>query len=284
MSDAPFSAEDSSAASTGAVADAAALAAALRKAADAVVALPRTLESELIASRGELPIEVIHGAERQWEAWARFASAARPVAPINLYPNLDVVRRHITPDIAEKVAPYRVAGEFAPAMRPRAIVGAESISTPEDHDVVAKLIAAGMEIRLLREVESWVYADAGILSAMPLNWGEHPPESIIVVRDPAVSSTIAALLEPMWRSAVPYAGAGGDALETLRLAGLGLTDRAIAAAQGISYRTVQRRFTEAMEQYDVRSRFALGAAWAATPVDLLGAGEQVDPAAGLRLE
>ena len=48
---------------------------------------------------------------------------------------------------------------------------------------------------------------------------------------------------------------------------LGMSDGAIATAQGTSVRTVQRRVAEAMEHYRVGSRFELGVAWAALAED-----------------
>jgi DNA-binding NarL/FixJ family response regulator len=46
---------------------------------------------------------------------------------------------------------------------------------------------------------------------------------------------------------------------------LGMSDHAIATAQGTSVRTVQRRVSDAMAHYRVSSRFELGVAWAAGP-------------------
>jgi len=241
--------------------DAASLAAALRQAADAVAGLPKVIEAQLLARRGELPVEVIHGSERQWEAWARYAAEVAPRAPINCYPALDVLRSLIAPDVEVAVAPYRDAEGDAAGFRPRALIPADAVVDDADRGVVDRLVAAGMEVRLAREVPSWLYADAGILSALPLVWGEHPPSSIIVIRDPAISTALAALVEPQWLAAEPYRAAGADWGETLRLASLGLTDQAIARAQGISARSVQRRFAEAMTFYGVHSRFELGLAW-----------------------
>jgi hypothetical protein len=238
-------------------ADASALAAALRATADAVAALPRSIEEELLERRGELPVEVIHGSEEQWSAWARYAASIRPRAPINLYPSLDVIRTLIVTEVDSAVEPYRED------IRVRAILSADAVVTDADRDVVDRLVAAGMEVRLSAHVPSWLYADAGVLSALPLVWGEHPPSSIIVIRDPAISTALAALVEPLWSASEPYRAVAPEWADTLRLASLGLSDKAIATAQEVSHRTVQRRFAEAMEHYGVRSRFELGAAWRA---------------------
>lgn len=241
--------------------DVADVASALRAAADLVDGLPRAIEERLLAERQQLSVEIIHGAEAQWAAWARYAAEVRPVAPITVYPTLDVVRAHIAPDLEAAARPYRASQAEHGAFRPRAIVDAEAVVAEEDHTAVERLLAGGLEVRIAARVPSWLYADAGVLAALPLVWGEHPPESIVVVREPAISTAIAALMEPVWADAEPYRRHAPEWSDTLRLAALGLTDSAIAAAQGVSHRTVQRRFAEAMAHFGVHSRFALGAAW-----------------------
>lgn len=242
--------------------DPAALAATLRAVAEAIMALPKTIETDLLAARASVPLEVVHGSENQWAAWSRHAAQVRPVAPINCYPDLTVLRTHIAATAAEATAPFREAQAPASApFRPRAIIAATAVAGSDDRAVLDQLVAAGMEIRLHPDVSSWVYADAGLISAVPLVWGEHPPTSIAIIRDPAISTALAALLEPMWLASVPYDTPSPEWADTLRLAALGLSDKAIATAQGISHRTVQRRFAEAMAHHGVKSRFELGIAW-----------------------
>ncbi|MFT4260422.1 helix-turn-helix transcriptional regulator [Microbacterium sp.] len=242
----------------------AAIVAALRAAAEAVAELPRAIEARLLEERGQLPVEVVHGADQQWAAWSRYAADIRPVAPISLYPTLEVVRAHIAPVVREAAEPYRSTQAEHGAFAPRALVGADAMTTPDDHRAVEQLLAAGVDVRISSRVPSWLYADAGVLAALPLIWGEHPPSSIVIIREPAVSTALAALVEPLWRGAEPYRYLLPEWEDTLRLAALGLTDQAIAATQGVSVRTVQRRFAEAMARFDVHSRFELGMAWSAT--------------------
>lgn len=242
-------------------ADAADLAAALRATADLVAQLPRSIEQQLLRSRQEFPVEIVHGAEAQWEAWARYAAEIRPVAPINCYPGLEILRAFIAPEIEEAAAPFADADSYRSPLAARALISADAVATAEDHAVVERLVAAGMEVRLHARIPSWLYADAGLLSALPLVWGEHPPSGIMIIRDPVISTALAGLLEPLWREGEPYRRNTPEWADTLRLAGLGMSDKAIAAAQGVSHRTVQRRFAEAMEAYGARSRFELGGIW-----------------------
>jgi hypothetical protein len=208
---------------------------------------------------GRLDVELVHGHEEQWQAWARHAAITPPRAPLNLYPSLDVLRDVIAPDLEHVLAAYRAG------LRARAVVQGSAVVTADDRAVVDSLSRAGMEIRLARTLESWVYADPGVLSALPVVWGEHPPTSIMIVRDPAITAVVSAYAESIWATASPYADPTPAWGDVLRMLSLGMSDHAIATAQGTSVRTVQRRVSDAMAHYRVSSRFELGVAWAAGP-------------------
>jgi hypothetical protein len=209
------------------------------------------------AAESRLDVELVHGHEEQWRAWARYAAIAPPRAPLNLYPTLDVLRDVIAPDVERVLADHRAG------LRARAVVSGSAVVTPEDRTVVEILVRAGMEVRLAPRLDSWVYADPGVLSALPVVWGEHPPTSIMIVRDPSITALVSAYAEQVWRTATPYAVPVPDWGDVLRMLALGMSDGAIATAQGTSVRTVQRRVAEAMAHYGVGSRFELGVAWAA---------------------
>jgi hypothetical protein len=125
------------------------------------------------------------------------------------------------------------------------------------------LAAAGMRLRLARRVESWLYSDPPVLCALPVVWGEHPPVGIMIVRDPAIRALTAAYAEGVWPSAARYREPRPEWHDVLRLLAFGMSDRAIATAQGTSLRTVERRIAEAMAHHGVSTRFELGIAWSA---------------------
>lgn len=122
---------------------------------------------------------------------------------------------------------------------------------------------AGMSLRLARRIDSCVYSDPEVLCALPVVWGEHPPTSIIIVRDPVIRAVTAAYAEQIWVGATAYREPQPEWLDVLRLLSLGMTDKEIAASQNTSQRTVERRIAEAMAHYGVTTRFELGMAWAA---------------------
>lgn len=215
------------------------------------------------AGQTSVEVEFVHGHEEQWRAWARYAAEHPPRAPLNLYPTLDVLRDVIAPEVEQVMAGYRAG------LRARAVVVGASVITDADRAVIETLVRAGMEIRLARQLDSWAYADPGVLSALPVHWGEHPPTSIMIVRDPSITAVVSAYAELVWSAATPYAEPVAEWTDVLRMLTLGMSDTAIASAQGTSIRTVQRRIADAMAHYRVGSRFELGVAWGS------GSGQQV---------
>jgi hypothetical protein len=209
-----------------------------------------------------LLMEFVHGHEEQWRAWARDAATSPPRDPLNLYPSLDMLRELIAPEVAEAMAPYLPGIE-----RVRAVLPASAVVAEADRQVVQLMQRAGFQIRLARTIESWVYSDAGVLCAVPVVWGEHPPTSIMIARDPTLRALVAAYAEQVWERAVDFDRPRADWADVLEKLAVGLSDRAIAAAQGVSVRTVERRIADAMEHYGVRTRFELGAAWSLEQVD-----------------
>lgn len=203
--------------------------------------------------------EFVHGHEAQWKAWPRYAITHPPRNPVNLYPNLSIIRSIMVPTMTEDekrlVAQSAVRGIF-----PRSLLAVD-----EDRLFLDELRSLGMRIRISADVPSWVYADRGVLCALPLNWAEHPPSSIAIVTHPSITEIVALYVESVWDRAVDYPLGDDGWQPVLDLLARGLSDAAIAQSLAISPRTVHRRISEAMERLGARSRFELGAAWARIP-------------------
>jgi DNA-binding CsgD family transcriptional regulator len=200
--------------------------------------------------------EFVHGHGAQWKAWPRYAVTHPPRDPVSIYPDLSIVRSvmvaTMTDDEKRLVAQSGIRGVF-----PRSLLAVD-----EDRLFLEELRRIGMRIRIAETIPSWVYADRGVLCALPLDWGEHPPSSIAIVTHPSITEIVSLYVESVWDKAVDYP-LGDDGWEpVLHLLARGLSDAAIAQSLDISPRTVHRRIAEAMEQFDVHSRFELGAAWA----------------------
>ena len=200
--------------------------------------------------------EFVHGHEAQWKAWPRYAVTHPPRNPVNLYPDLrilrDVMVATMTDDEKRLVASAGLRGVF-----PRSV-----LAEPADRAFLDELRGLGARIRIVDEVPSWVYADRGLLCALPLNWAEHPPSSIAIVTHPSITEIVSLYVESIWDKAVDYPLADDGWKPVLHLLARGLSDAAIAQTLDISPRTVHRRIAEAMEQLDAHSRFELGVAWA----------------------
>ncbi len=203
-----------------------------------------------------LSAEIIHGHKAQWEAWGRYALQWPPVAPICLYPDLSILRELIAPDAA------RVRAETGVDTPLRAILPAAVCADPASLPTLELLAAGGVEVRTLAKVPNWIYVDDGVYASVPVTWTEHPPNSILIIRHPAVVSALAYVAETQWALALPFTTDGDGWEPVLRLLGQGLSDSAIASALGTSMRTVQRRIGEAMTALGASSRFELGMLWA----------------------
>jgi hypothetical protein len=218
--------------------------------------LARDWELGIGGENSPLAAEVIHGHRAQWDAWARFAIEMPPRNPICMYPDLQVLATLIAPEIS-------VVREQTGVDTPlRGMLPAAVCADPAARPVLDLLMAGGMQIRTLPSVPSLVYVDDGLYAAMPVNWTEHPPSSLLIVRNPSIVSALAFVLETQWSIATPFESVDDGWQPVLRLLAQGLSDRAIAASLGGSVRTVQRRITDAMQDLGVSSRFELGVAWA----------------------
>ncbi len=204
---------------------------AVPKLGDLVAVLPElSRQWERGGTDAAIRVELVHGHEEQWRAWARHAALTPPKSPFNAYPNLEVLRDLIAPQAAEVAASYD--------LRARAVIPASVVITDDDRTVVATLARAGMQIRFATRVDSWFYSDSEVLCALPLVWGEHPPSSIMIIHDPVIRALAAAYAEAVWKGAASYTSAANEWDDVLRLLGHGMP-----------------------EHYRVGTRFELGAAW-----------------------
>lgn len=217
--------------------------------------LARDWELGESGSEYALSAEIIHGHRAQWEAWGRYAMQWPPNDPICLYPDLQILETIIAPDVA------RVRAETGITTVQRAILPAAICADPANLHTIELLIAGGVELRTLARVPYWIYVDDGVYAAVPVTWDEHPPNSIIIIRQPNVVSALSFAAETMWGLAVPFTTEAEGWESVLRLLAQGLSDKAIATALDTSMRTVQRRIGEAMQELGATSRFELGVAY-----------------------
>ncbi|SMH50548.1 hypothetical protein SAMN06295885_3573 [Rathayibacter oskolensis] len=185
----------------------------------------------------------------------------------------DLVRRDsgslvaVLPDVERFLDPpderaLRFGRALAAKDRVRVVIPAEGVGDPR---VLARIEAyqkAGVEYRLLEKPPSWFWVDGEHL-AVPFEWGETRPTSVLGVRHAALASLVGAYFEELWRQASPIGGVERPWIPLLRLMRQGITLETASHRLGINPRTGRRRVAAAMEHHGVSTLFALGAAWAA---------------------
>ncbi|KQQ05602.1 MULTISPECIES: hypothetical protein [unclassified Rathayibacter] len=185
----------------------------------------------------------------------------------------DLVRRDsgtldaVLPDVERFLdPPSERAQRFGQALmakdRVRVIIPAASIGDPR---VLARVDAyqrAGVQYRLLESPPCWFWVDGEHL-AVPFQWGETRPTSVLGVRHGGLAGLAGAYFEELWRQSTPVGAVEQPWTPLLRLMQKGITLETASKRLGINPRTGRRRVAAAMEHHGVSTLFALGAAWAA---------------------
>lgn len=122
--------------------------------------------------------------------------------------------------------------------------------------------AAGVEYRLLDSPPSWFWVDGDQL-AVPFEWGEGRPTSVLGVRHAALAGMALDYFEKLWLQATPAEDSTPAWTPLLMLMRQGITLDSASRTVGINPRTGRRRIAAAMDHYGVSTRFALGVAWSA---------------------
>ena len=126
--------------------------------------------------------------------------------------------------------------------------------------------AVGVDYRLLDDPPSWFWVDGDHL-AVPFEWGEGRPTSVLGVRNAALAGMARGYFDMLWQRSTPALPAENSWTPLLVLMRQGNTLDTASRRLGINPRTGRRRIATAMEHYGVSTLFALGVAWAADPAD-----------------
>ncbi|NQX13320.1 hypothetical protein HQQ80_16965 [Microbacteriaceae bacterium VKM Ac-2855] len=213
-------------------------------------------------------------------AWSVGASSTDPVPVLLRHGEhasedlwFDFVRRDfgtlvaVLPDVERFLdPPTERAVRFGQALlakdRVRVIIPSDSIGDPRVRARIDAYQRAGVEYRLLGAPPSWFWVDGDYL-AVPFEWGERRPTSVLGIRQAALAGLVGAYFEELWRQATPVGVVEESWVPLLRLMRTGITLDAASNRLGINPRTGGRRISAAMEHYGVSTLFALGVAWAA---------------------
>ncbi|MDY0913830.1 hypothetical protein [Rathayibacter festucae] len=173
----------------------------------------------------------------------------------------------VLPDVQRFLDPptersMRFGQALAAKDRVRVVIPAESVRDPRVLARIEVYQEAGVEYRLLETMPSWFWVDGEYL-AVPFEWGEVRPTSVLGVRHEALAGLVSAYFEELWRRALPVDAAERSWTPLLRLMRTGVTLETASHRLGINPRTGRRRISAAMEHYGAPTLFALGAAWSA---------------------
>ncbi|QYF74452.1 hypothetical protein [Cryobacterium sp. PAMC25264] len=244
---------------------------ALQQAASEAASRIETLVAELPAllrhwavgeASGDLvPIFVRHGPQAAEDLWYDIARDESDTA----WAVLPDLGRYLQSDPARA---GRFAEVFAGLRSVRALVPRSLAEDTRLVAIAARYAAVGVEFRLLDDLPSWFWIDGEVL-ALPIDWGEGWPTSVVGVRSAALAELGRSLFRELWRRGEPIGGVEQPWVPLLALMRQGVTLDAASRRLGINPRTGRRRVAAAMEQYGVSTLFALGVAWAAdgTPTE-----------------
>lgn len=207
------------------------------------------------ASSDIVPVFVRHGPQAAEDLWYDIAREHSDTA-WSVLPDLG---RYLQTDPARA---GRFAEMFASKRSVRALLPRSMATDPRLLAIAERYAAVGVEFRLLDDLPSWFWIDGDVL-ALPIEWGEGWPSSVIGVRSASIAELGRNLFRELWHRGEPIGGVEQPWAPLLMLMKHGVTLDAASRRLGINPRTGRRRIAAAMEQYGVSTLFALGAAWAA---------------------
>lgn len=224
-----------------------------------VAELPRMLDHWSIGQTSADPMPVVtrHGPRASEDTW--FDLGRRDVGVLNA----------VLPDITRFLTspPERVM-RFSEAFRSkdavRVILSTSSVDDPGVEQLLVAFTAAGMEYRFMDDPPSWFWVDGDQL-AVPFEWGEPRPTSVVSVRNAALAGMISAYFESLWERAASSTPIAQPWTPLLTLMRKGMTLDTASRVVGVNPRTGRRRIAQAMNHYGVSTLFALGVAWAGDP-------------------
>lgn len=153
----------------------------------------------------------------------------------------------------------------APGGKARVIGSTQDVAAAGMAERIASEAAAGLEMRMHSRLPGFFWVADGEIVALPLQWGEAWPTTLIAVRSAVIAGMAQYLFDRIWDRAVVVGAVVHDWDHVLRLMAGGATLDSASRGLGISARTGRRRISEAMEHYGVSNVFALGSAWGSDP-------------------
>jgi hypothetical protein len=223
-----------------------------------VGALPQLLRDWSVgeATDDPVPVQVRHGPNASEDLWYDTARHDSGVLSV-VFP---LMGRFLEIDDEDRMTRFAIALQGKDAVR--VIVPAGAADVPAAADLIARYRGVGVQVRAMADPPSWFWVDGEQL-AVPYEWGEGSPTSVLGVRNAALAALAAGYFDVLWRESVEVGGLSRTWTPLLRLMQQGATLDGASRMLGINPRTGGRRVSAAMEYYGVSTLFALGVAWSA---------------------
>ncbi|GGI39756.1 hypothetical protein GCM10010988_25660 [Cnuibacter physcomitrellae] len=219
---------------------------------DVVASLPSLLRDWAVGetSGDPVPVYTRHGPHASEDLWFEIA----PHDTGTLYALLPEVDRFLEPD-PERAARFgrALAGKDAV----RVIMPTWAGDNPAALRSVEHYERSGVQYRLLDQPASWFWVDGDLL-AVPFEWGEGRPTSVLCVRNASLAGMARDYFEQLWSRAASLEPPEHPWASLLVLMRQGTTLDTASRILGINPRTGRRRIAAAMEHYGVSTLFALG--------------------------
>ena len=201
------------------------------------------------------PVFARHGPRAAEDLWYDLSQETTESAWAVL-PNID---RFLLSD-TERMT--RFAGAFARKHSVRALLPKSVLDEPRLVEMTRRYEGSGVQFRIHDDLPSWFWID-GETIALPFEWGEDWPTSVLGVRNAALAALGRTLFDELWRRSESIGAAAHSWTPLMQLMRQGITLDSASRSLGINPRTGRRRVSAAMEHYGVSTLFALGVAWAA---------------------
>jgi len=218
--------------------------------------LPEMLRDWAVGESSDDPVPVVtrHGPHASEDLW--FDTARHDTGTLNaVLPQVD----RFAGSTAERSARFGRALSGKDAVR--VIMPTWAADDADTQPSTAYYGSVGVEYRLMDTPPSWFWVDGDHL-AVPFEWGEGRPTSVLGVRNAALAAMARDYFECLWLRAHPVVATEEVWSPLLRLMRQGVTLDTASRRIGIDPRTGRRRIAAAMAHFGVSTLFALGVAWA----------------------
>jgi hypothetical protein len=220
-----------------------------------VTELPEMLRYWAVGEASDDPVPVVirHGPHASEGLW--FDTARHDSGTLNaVLPQVD----RFAGSPAERAARFGQALAGKEAVR--VIMPTWAADDADTRPSTAHYGSVGVVYRLMDTPPSWFWVDGDQL-AVPFEWGEGRPTSVLGVRNSALAAMARDYFERLWQHAGPMVLAENSWSLLLRLMRQGVTLDTASRRIGVAPHTGRRRIAAAMAHYGVSTLFALGVAW-----------------------